>query len=78
MSPAERKIKSKFILKKSFLAYIKAREWTVDSIHKQMGYEKSQISAILSLKIEPSMRFLHDLCEFTNMGAEDIIETVFE
>lgn len=69
----------KFTLNKEFQTkYMKMRGWSVNDLTEQLGYKKQQVSQTLSGAIEPTMNFLHRLCELTNLPANELIETVFE
>ena len=68
--------KVKFILKedvKPYLLYLYG--WTLADLAEFMNLKKQQISPILNGRIEPSMYFLHKLCEKTGLKLENIIET---
>lgn len=69
-------MKTIFLLKKNFKEYLKLRGWNARAFAQKIGYGETQVSGILNRKIEPSMRFLHDLCELTGLKLEEVIETV--
>ncbi|QGH73012.1 MAG: hypothetical protein [Siphoviridae sp. ctCJE6] len=71
-------VRAKFVLKKDFKNYLKLRKWSVNDLAVRLGKKKQQVSSIVNGRIEPSMNFLHALCELTVLKLEDIIETKFQ
>lgn len=69
--------KSKFKLSLGIHSHMELKGWGLKELSEALGYEKSQVCAILSGKLEPSMQFLHRLCDVTGYRLENIIETVF-
>lgn len=73
--------KAKFVIRKSFKAFLKMKErydgLTQKKLAEEIGYKEPQVSQILSGEIEPSMRFLHRLSAFTKFGLAEILETKF-
>lgn len=69
--------KLKFRLKKTFQKnYMALRGWSVSDLTEKLGYTKQQVSQTLNGTAEPTMNFLHRLCDLTNLTAEELIETV--
>lgn len=71
-------MKASFMIGKDFKVYAKMRGWTVKELAKQLRYKEPQVSAIMSGAIEPSMRFLHRLCEFSRWDVQAVLETKFQ
>lgn len=68
--------KSKFYLKKSFKEnYMKLRDWSVQDVADMVEMKKQQVSPILNGRLEPSVNFLHRLCDAIQIPVEDLVET---
>ena len=71
--------KSRFVIKKNFIKqYLGFRKWTVSDLESRLKFKKQQISQTLSGEIEPSMNFLHRLCNVTGLPVSELVDTVFE
>lgn len=71
-------MKAKFYISKQFREFAKLKGLTVTKLAKDLSYQKPQVSAIMSGKIEPSMRFLRRVCTLTKLGLGEVLETRFE
>lgn len=72
-------MKAKFIIKKSFKTeFMKFRNWTITDLEEILGFKKQQISQTISGQIEPTMNFLHRLCNATGLPVEELVETVWD
>lgn len=70
--------KIKFTIKKELKKFIdEMYGWNVQDLADALDMSKQQISPILLGRIEPSMNFLHKLCQITGLKLENIIKTRF-
>ncbi len=71
-------VKVKFIIRKEFKSHLNLRGLTVTSLADKLRYSKQQVSQTLSGEIEPTRQFLRKICALLKVGAEDILQTIFE
>lgn len=66
----------RFRIRKDFKTWLGMRKWTIADLKEKMGMNSDQqVSQTLSGTIEPSMYFMHKLCEVTGFDLKDLIET---
>lgn len=64
-----------FFLNEKFRDFMELKKWSAKDVAQIVGCSEQQVSAILNQKIEPSMQFMHKLCEKTALNFEDIVVT---
>lgn len=71
-------MKVRFKIRKDFQTkYMSMRGWSVNELSDLLKYKKQQVSQTLSGTTEPTMNFLHRLCNLTGLKAEEVLETVY-